>query len=377
MATRQPIAFLSYVRSDDEHDGGRISAFRERLEGEVRMQTGKPFAIFQDRNDIAWGQNWEERINSSLSDVTFLIPIVTPSFFQSPACRSEFQAFLLKEKTLGVNRLILPVHYVSCEELGEDYIKHSNEIAENLRTRNWTDWRPLRFKSLNDEAVAAALATLAGMIKASMSELTAISIVASAKPEMRASTETISDFGLPKILSEAQIPPSGTVESDATEEQAETAAEYDVAEARPDDPHDPKIWKIAFEYPYYAYTKKYDEVIEAAELADRAELMKLHKYLSSFVRAMKKLHDTGIAQTVSGFRSKEGRRLAVSILIDNSGSMRGRPITITAAWSLLIGEWLDRLGVSTEILGFTTRAWKGGNHGKRGWRMESRQIPVG
>jgi cobaltochelatase CobT len=117
MPTRQPIAFLSYVRSDDEHDGGRITAFRQRLEGEVKMQTGKPFAIFQDRNDIAWGQNWEERINSSISDVTFLIPVLTPSFFQSPACRSEFKAFLLREKTLGVNRLILPLYYVSCDEL--------------------------------------------------------------------------------------------------------------------------------------------------------------------------------------------------------------------------------------------------------------------
>jgi cobaltochelatase CobT len=78
MAIRAPIAFLSYVRSDDQHDGGRITRFRERLEGEVKMQTGRPFAIFQDRNDIQWGQEWEERIAQSLADVTFLIPIVTP-----------------------------------------------------------------------------------------------------------------------------------------------------------------------------------------------------------------------------------------------------------------------------------------------------------
>src|ERR1700704_3748147 len=105
MPTREPLAFMSYVRSDDIHDSGRITLLRERIEGEVKMQTGKPFAVFQDRNDIAWGQNWEERISSSLSDVTFLIPIITPSFFHSPACRSEFGIFLLKEKTLGINRL--------------------------------------------------------------------------------------------------------------------------------------------------------------------------------------------------------------------------------------------------------------------------------
>jgi hypothetical protein len=324
------------------------------------MQTGKPFAVFQDRNDIAWGQNWEDRITSSLSDVTFLIPILTPSFFQSPACRFEFRAFLLKEKTLGVNRLILPLYYVPCHELGENYVKGSDEIAENLRARNWTDWRPLRFKSLSDEAVSATLATMAGTIKASMDELAAIGIAASAKPTKGVPAEITSDVGLPKILSEAEIPSSGTVEPASTEEQIETATEYEIAEARPDGAFDPDIWKVPYVHPYYAYTKKYDEIIEAAELADRAELMKLHKYLSSFVRAMKKLHDTGIAQTLSGLRMIGDRRLAVSILIDNSGSMRGRPITITAAWCLLIGEWLDRLGVSTEFLGFTTRAWKGG-----------------
>jgi cobaltochelatase CobT len=99
MATRRPIAFLSYVRSDDYHEGGRITRFRERLEGEVKIQTGKPFEIFQDRNDIQWGQQWEERINQSLADVTFLIPILTPSFFESPSCRNEFNAFLLRENS--------------------------------------------------------------------------------------------------------------------------------------------------------------------------------------------------------------------------------------------------------------------------------------
>src|SRR5262245_45158957 len=117
MAERQPIAFLSYVRSDDAHENRRITALPERLDGEGRMKTSEPFAIFKDRNDISWGQQWEERINQSLSDVTFLIPVVTPSFFRSPACRSEFKTFALKEKVLGSNQLILPIYYVTCDQL--------------------------------------------------------------------------------------------------------------------------------------------------------------------------------------------------------------------------------------------------------------------
>jgi cobaltochelatase CobT len=55
----EPAAFLSYVHTDD-HDG-RITAFREQLSNEIRMQIGRPFPIFQDRKDIQWGQNDGER----------------------------------------------------------------------------------------------------------------------------------------------------------------------------------------------------------------------------------------------------------------------------------------------------------------------------
>src|SRR6516164_4758365 len=75
MAEREPVAFFSYVRSDDAHDFGRISELRRSLEGEVKMQTGFAFHIFQDRNDITWGEQWKERIESALRGVTFLIPI--------------------------------------------------------------------------------------------------------------------------------------------------------------------------------------------------------------------------------------------------------------------------------------------------------------
>ena len=116
------MAFLRHVRSDDAHDFGRISELRRSLEGEVKIQTSHSFHIFQDRNDISWGEQWKERIESALRGVTFLIPIVTPSYFQSPACRSEFHTFLIREREreLGEERLILPIYYVSCDEMDSD-----------------------------------------------------------------------------------------------------------------------------------------------------------------------------------------------------------------------------------------------------------------
>ena len=50
----------------------------------------------------------------------------------------------------------------------------------------------------------------------------------------------------------------------------------------------------------------------------------------------------------------------MTLLIDNSGSMRGRPITVAATCADILARTLERCGVKVEILGFTTRAWKGG-----------------
>jgi hypothetical protein len=51
--SKEPVAFMSYVRADDAHDAGRLTQFCERLASEVRMQTGEELPIFQDRKDIA------------------------------------------------------------------------------------------------------------------------------------------------------------------------------------------------------------------------------------------------------------------------------------------------------------------------------------
>jgi cobaltochelatase CobT subunit len=102
-------------------------------------------------------------------------------------------------------------------------------------------------------------------------------------------------------------------------------------------------------------------VVQASELAEKGELLKLYNYVSNFSAALKQINDSTLASRLIDYR-KTGRGipLAVSILIDNSGSMRGDKIVHTAAWCLIIIEWMDRLGIPIEILGFTTRAWKGG-----------------
>src|SRR5262245_36104392 len=106
------MAFMSYVHLDDDHEEGRLTQLRKRLSGEVRMQTGESFEIFQDRKDIAWGDHWRERIEGALDAVTLLIQVITPGFFKSSECRKEFDRFVEREKKLGRKDLILPIYYV-------------------------------------------------------------------------------------------------------------------------------------------------------------------------------------------------------------------------------------------------------------------------
>ncbi|MCB2085170.1 MAG: cobaltochelatase subunit CobT [Sphingomonadaceae bacterium] len=151
-----------------------------------------------------------------------------------------------------------------------------------------------------------------------------------------------------------------------------------------------------FEYKYF--TDKFDEVIEAPELCDSEELDRLRAYLDSQLTGLQsvvtklanRLQRRLMAQQNRSwdFDQEEGMldaaRLArvvispghslsykierdtefkdtiVTLLIDNSGSMRGRPISIAAISADILARTLERCGVKTEILGFTTRAWKGG-----------------
>ncbi|WP_312163529.1 cobaltochelatase subunit CobT [Phenylobacterium sp.] len=150
---------------------------------------------------------------------------------------------------------------------------------------------------------------------------------------------------------------------------------------------------------YKVFTTAHDEIVAAEELCDAEELTRLRAYLdqqlaslSSVVsRLANKLQRKLMAQqnrswsfdleeglldtarltrvitdpTASlAFKEEEDtefRDTVVTILIDNSGSMRGRPIMVAAVCADILARTLERCGVKTEILGFTTRAWKGGS----------------
>ena len=168
------------------------------------------------------------------------------------------------------------------------------------------------------------------------------------------------------------------------------------------------------ELPYKIFTEKYDEEIKAVDLCEMEELERLREYLDqqlnhlqgAVTRLANKLQRKLLAQQNRSweFDLEEGlldvskltrviidptsalsfkmekdiefRDTVVSLLIDNSGSMRGRPITIAAMCADILARTLERCSVKTEVLGFTTKAWKGGKS-RESWLEEGKQPAPG
>ena len=164
MADKPPDAFLSYTRFDDRHDGGKISEFRLRLADAVRAVTGAPFEIFQDTDDIDIGERWSATLDEMLVRARFFIPILTPSYFQSKACRDELEKFLKAEERAGRTDLILPIYYIQCPALEEEEQRRADRLAATIHGRQRWEWRDLRLHSLRNRKVRLQIEALAQAI---------------------------------------------------------------------------------------------------------------------------------------------------------------------------------------------------------------------
>jgi len=168
MVQNSPGAFMSYARFDDMHHGGFLSKFCKQLSHEVQAQSGHEFPIFQDRSDVRWGQNWQRRIEEGIDTTTFLIPILTPSFFQSEQCREEVIRFIEREQQLGHDDLILPLYYITVHRLSDSVRDTEDPVAMVLHDRlskcQHADWRLLRNMPIERISVVNKICSLAADI---------------------------------------------------------------------------------------------------------------------------------------------------------------------------------------------------------------------
>ncbi len=196
---------------------------------------------------------------------------------------------------------------------------------------------------------------------------------------------------------------------------AETSGE-EISEEEPEVPDEPRHSPNAPEFSafavsddYRAYTTAFDEIVPAEKLMSSEDVIRLNAQLQEKIRAYHtvssrlatRLQRLLLAQQTRRWVYElddgmmDNARLArvvarpditdiykqehdapfrdtvVSLLIDNSGSMRGRPITIAALSADILARTLERCGVKVEVLGFTTREWKGGES-RKAWLNDGR-----
>ncbi|MGB1025431.1 MAG: cobaltochelatase CobT-related protein, partial [Rhodospirillaceae bacterium] len=201
------------------------------------------------------------------------------------------------------------------------------------------------------------------------------------------------------VMQESTMPGTGS------EDPSGEAVQPDRRNSLPDGPPPPR---------YKAFTTDYDEIIEAEELCDTEELNRLRAQLDAQLshlqgvvsRIANRLQRRLMAQQIRSwnFDQEEGlldaarlariianpthslsfkvenetnfRDTVVSLLIDNSGSMRGRPISVAAICADILARTLERCSVKVELLGFTTTAWKGGKS-REAWVADGKPTGPG
>jgi len=199
----------------------------------------------------------------------------------------------------------------------------------------------------------------------------------------------VSAEDMPDSAAEAVDSPTADMADDTDMGDAETPGEPQRPRHGANEPRGPD---------YRAFTTKFDETIGAEDLCEPEELDRLRTYLDKqlshlqgvVARLANRLQRRLMAQqnrswdfdleegildparltrvvidpmhalSFKAEKDTEFRDTVVTLLLDNSGSMRGRPITVAATCADILARTLERCGVKVEILGFTTRAWKGG-----------------
>lgn len=133
--------FLSYARSDDERELGRIKRLADRIMAEFETLTGLNIEIFVDRDRIQWGDSFRNKLEEALQETTFFIPVLTPTYFLRDECRKEMLDFVNGAKALGLNELLLSIRYVDVPDLREDSTDELKAIAAKMEYEDWTSIR--------------------------------------------------------------------------------------------------------------------------------------------------------------------------------------------------------------------------------------------
>ena len=167
------VGFFSYSREDDEAFRGSLSALRDAIQRDLSAQLGRTkrnFRLWQDQVAIAPGKMWESQIAKAVEEAAFFIPIVTPRAVASKHCKFEFESFLARERALGRNDLVFPIHYILVPALLDEAEWRSDPVLSIVAKRQYVDWRPYRHVSVDTPAFGQEIDRFCGKIAETLRE---------------------------------------------------------------------------------------------------------------------------------------------------------------------------------------------------------------
>lgn len=135
--------FLSYVHADNEALHGRIVKFAHDLVDAYALLYGHTLQLFVDREDIAWGEDWANKLKQELGTATFLLSAVTPRYLSSNACREEVLTFsTVITQAHEPMQLLLPLMWVDISTT--DVVDSNDPVRQRLLASQYEDVTSLR-----------------------------------------------------------------------------------------------------------------------------------------------------------------------------------------------------------------------------------------
>ncbi|WP_114587783.1 toll/interleukin-1 receptor domain-containing protein [Microbacterium arborescens] len=160
--------FWSYAHADDVGDRGRLLALAEHIRLELSLLRGTDVDLFVDADNLRWGDTWRERIENALDSSTFLVPVLTPRYFERPECRRELTNFYGQAQSRGLTKLVMPILYAPVAGLEED---SSDELLALCSRIQYFDWTSLRLADPDSERYRTAVSKAVEMLSQRWEEM--------------------------------------------------------------------------------------------------------------------------------------------------------------------------------------------------------------
>lgn len=162
------IAFFSFVERDDKLSGGLLSQISERIGSEVSAFLGIDVKVYNFKSEIHAGTDWRKDIAEKIGAAPFLIPVITPFYFQSQPCREEL-SFYLRESADRLSKnlsheIVFPIAWRSLSSMVNNEALVSDPLLKFVETRQEFSLESHNSKSKIDDELSSQLSALSKII---------------------------------------------------------------------------------------------------------------------------------------------------------------------------------------------------------------------